>query len=100
MKKTLSLILALVMLLALMAGCGSEPAAPAAPAEPAPTVDPAAPTEPEGPAEPEAPAEPEPAEVDLAILYDRFHCSEKRCFSILSIRSCASKKSPFPSTSA
>ncbi|MBE7017598.1 MAG: hypothetical protein E7420_05520 [Ruminococcaceae bacterium] len=47
MKKALSLILAIAMVMALLVGCGSTPAAPAAPAEPA------------------APA------VDLAILYEQ-----------------------------
>ncbi len=53
MKKTLVMILAVLMLLTLLVGCGSQPA-------PAPAEAPAqqeTPTEPETPAEPEAPAE-------------------------------------------
>ena len=69
MKKSLAILLAAVMLVGLLAGCGTKqpeaPAAePAAPAEPSPAPEtPAEPAAPETPAEPEAPSEPaEPAD--------------------------------------
>ena len=73
MKKALSLILALIMVMGLMVGCG-QTAQPAAPAEPAAPAQPAAPAEPAEPAEPAAPAEPavpEVPHVDLSILYEQ-----------------------------
>ena len=72
MKAKLSILLAALMLLALLAGCGTQ-AAPAATPAPAPAVsaDPAAPTQTETPEETEAPAEPEVPTVDLSILYEQ-----------------------------
>ncbi len=55
MKKVLALVLAVLMVVALFAGCGDKaPAAPTAPADPVAPADPA----PADPAEPAAPAEP------------------------------------------
>ena len=65
MKKRIAMLLALIMLVSLLAGCGNQSAAPAAteaPAQSEPAAEPAAPAEAETPAEPEAPAEPEQAE--------------------------------------
>ena len=56
--KTLALLLAAVMLLGLLAGCGGTNAASSAPAPQEPSAaEPAA--EPEAPAEPDTPTEPE-----------------------------------------
>jgi len=79
MKKTLAMLLAALMLIGLMAGCASEPAAPTTPADT--TTEQPADTTPEAPAdepteapadEPETPAEApadEPAEVPAASVY-------------------------------
>lgn len=56
-KKLLALLLAAVMLLGLLAGCGGTKPVSSAPAEEPSAAEPAA--EPEAPAEPEPPAEPE-----------------------------------------
>ena len=53
MKKTLAMLMLLVMVTGLLAGCGGQQAAPAATQAPAQTE---APAEPETPAEPEAPS--------------------------------------------
>lgn len=63
MKKLISILLAMTMLLAL-AACGDTPPAadPAPPVEESAPIESEAPVEPEVPAEPEAPAEPAPEE--------------------------------------
>ena len=58
MKKRIAMLLALIMLVSLLAGCGNQSAAPAAteaPAQSEPAAESAAPAEAETPAEPEAP---------------------------------------------
>lgn len=58
MKKLLSVVLALTLVLSMFAGCGSKPAAPATPAAPAAPAAPA-------PAAPAAPAAPEAKPVEI-----------------------------------
>ncbi len=60
MKKTIAMLLALILLLGILAGCGSQSAEPETTEaeEPAPTEAPVEPEDPEAPEEPAEPAEP------------------------------------------